>query len=120
MPLGSGAVGDDERSFCPATVRDVACNLQDLRLANRAGVAWSCSHRAGTYQLSDASRPLDGARSDAINTGLRELRRFRSVAPAVTTELLLLRAFAGQKRQPDHGSRRPGSRPMVRYSSGLG
>ncbi len=57
MALGPGAIGDDERSFCPTTVRDVACNLQDLRLANRAGVAWSCSHRPGTYQLSDASSP---------------------------------------------------------------
>jgi len=70
MPLGSGAIGDDERSVCPATVRDVGCNLQDLRLANRAGVACSCSHRAGTYRLVRRFSSLDGARSDAINTGV--------------------------------------------------
>ena len=41
------------------------------------------------------------------------------IAPGATAELLLLRALGGQKEQPDHGSPRPASRPVIRGCSPL-
>ena len=80
----------------PATLRAVARKLQDRRVANRDGVAWSCSHRARNLPKPDSSRLLDRPRSDAINTrGLRRPRRFRSVAQAALLARLLLSARSG-------------------------
>ena len=69
MPLGSRAVGDDERSFRPATARDVACNLQDLRLANQSrgttafGDGRLVGIPAGTPMADDWFHPTCAGRS---------------------------------------------------------
>ena len=83
----------------PARLRAVARKLQDRRIANRDGVAWSCSHRARNLRMPDASRLLDRAHSDAINTRrLRLLRRFRSVAGPALLPTLLNPVLSGSHR----------------------